>query len=322
MKILKKLTALLLCALLLCAPLTAFADSTSFTCYGDDLSSEQYQKVLDLLGSDYANDTFIPVTIDDERALLGHVVSADKIGSRSLSSARVTLQPEGSGIQVETHNINWVTPSMYSSALITAGVQNAKIVVAAPVEVSGTAALAGILKAYESASAEEISDLARSVAGSEMVLTGELSDAIGSEEAVELLAMVKQAIADYNLDDYDTLRPYVEQGAYQLGVQLTDDQIDQITELGVKFAQLDFDPQQLSQQLSGIVDNLQKIRLAQEKTLSLLDQLTQLVQKLLDWFNNLFGINLSACSQLFHSLQGMFSFFPSFPCYNLLINHV
>lgn len=287
MRIVKKACALILSAILLLTPAATLADSASFTCYGDDLSSEQYQKVLDLLGSDYTNDTFIPVTIEDERALLGNVVGADKIGSRSLSSARVTLQPEGSGISVTTHNINWVTPSMYSSALVTAGVQNAKIVVAAPVEVSGTAALAGILKAYESASAEELSDHARAVAGSEMVLTGELSDAIGSEEAVELLAMVKQAIADYNLDDFDTLRPYVEQGAYQLGVQLTDDQIDQITDLGVKFAQLDFDPQQLSQQLSNIVDNLQKIRLAQEKTLSALDRIIAMLQKVLEWFNNL-----------------------------------
>ena len=169
------------------------------------------------------------------------------------------------GISVTTHNINWVTPAMYSSALITAGVQDAKIVVAAPMEVSGTAALAGILKAYENASAEE---------------------------AVELLAMVKQAIADYDLDDYDTLRPYVEQGAYQLGVQLDDDQIDQITNLGVRIAKLDLDPQQLSQQLSGIVDNLQKIRLAQEKTQSLLDQLIGMVQKILDWFYRLFGAKI------------------------------
>lgn len=290
MKIVKKLAALMLCAQLLALPVTTLAQGASFTCYGNDLNSDQYQMVLELLGSDYANDIFIPVTIEDERALLGHEISAEKIGSRSLSSARVTLLDEGSGISVETHNINWVTPSMYSSALITAGVSNAKIVVAAPFEVSGTAALAGILKAYETASSEEISDLARTVAGSEMVLTGELSEIIGSEQAVELLAMVKQAIVDYNLDDYDTLRPYVEQGAYQMGVQLTDDQVDQITELGVKIAQLDLDPQQLSQQLSGIVDNLQKIRIAQEKTLSLLDQLTEMVQKLLDWVNKLFGL--------------------------------
>ena len=288
-KIAQKTVSFLLALLLMLMPVSALAESASFTCYGNDLNNDQYQLVLSLLGSDYANDTFIPVTIEDERALLGDVVSADKIGSRSLSSARVTLLDAGSGISVTTHNINWVTPAMYSSALITAGVQDAKIVVAAPVEVSGTAALAGILKAYESASAEEISDLARSVAGSEMVITGELSEIIGSQEAVELLAMVKQAIADYDLDDYDTLRPYVEQGAYQLGVQLDEEQIDQITNLGVRIAKLDLDPQQLSQQLSGIVDNLQKIRLAQEKTQSLLDQLIEMVQKILDWFYRLFG---------------------------------
>lgn len=103
-------------------------------------------------------------------------------------------------------------------------------------------------------------DEAKAVAGSEMVLTGDLADMIGSDDAVELLAMVKNAIAEYHLDDYDSLRPYVEQGAKQLGVQLTEDQIDQITKLGVQIAKLDLDPEKLAGQLNGLVDNIQKIQ--------------------------------------------------------------
>ena len=282
MKFIKKAAALLLAFLMLLVPATAFADETtvtdttdseSFVCYGDDLNSEQFEKVMNLLGADLSKDQLIKVTIDDEKALLGSIISADKIGSRSLSSARVTLTGEGTGISVTTQNINWVTSSMYSSALATAGVDNARIVVAAPVEVSGTAALAGILKAYESAASTQLSDEAKAVAGSEMVLTGDLADVIGSDDAVELLAMVKNAIAEYHLDDYDSLRPYVEQGAKQLGVQV---------------AKLDLDPEKLAGQLNGLVDNIQKIQKVQQSAGSIFTNIKTAVQGFFNWIGSWF----------------------------------
>ena len=297
MKFIKKAAALLLAFLMLLVPATVLADETnvtdtttaeSFVCYGDDLNSEQFEKVMNLLGADLSKDQLIKVTIDDEKALLGSIISADKIGSRSLSSARVTLTGEGTGISVTTQNINWVTSSMYSSALATAGVDNARIVVAAPVEVSGTAALAGILKAYESAASTQLSDEAKAVAGSEMVLTGDLADMIGSDDAVELLAMVKNAIAEYHLDDYDSLRPYVEQGAKQLGVQLTEDQIDQITKLGVQIAKLDLDPEKLAGQLNGLVDNIQKIQKVQQSAGSFFTNIKTAVQGFFNWIGSWF----------------------------------
>ena len=75
-------------------------------------------------------------------------------------------------------------------------------------------------------------------------------------------------------------------------ISAVDEGLAGITDLGVRIAKLDLDPQQLSAQLSGIVDNLQKIRLAQEKTQSLLDQLLEMVQKVLDWFYGLFGTKI------------------------------
>lgn len=288
MKALRRAAALVLLLMMLFQTAYAAEAGTSFTCYGDDLSSEQFQTVVELLGTDLETDTLIKVTIDDEKALLGDLVDADKIGSRSISSARVTLTDEGTGISVTTHNIDWVTPAMYSSALATAGVQNARIVVAAPVDVSGTAALAGILKAYETAASTELSREAKAAAGSEMMLTGNLADLIGSDQAVELLAMVKQAIADYNLDDFDSLRPYVVEGARQLGVSLTDAQIDEITELGVRIAKLDLDPEQLAAQLNGLIDNIQKIQDVQQKASSIFDNIKTAVQGFFDWIGSWF----------------------------------
>ena len=283
---LRRILALTLCLLLL--PLPALAAETSITCYGEDLSAEQYEQVLSLLGADLAADTFLPVTHEDEAALLGDIVPAEKIGTRALSSARVTLREEGAGISVQTHNIDWVTPDMYASALATAGVTDASVVVAAPVPVSGTAALAGILKAYESAAGASLSAAAKEAAGSEMVLTGDLADLIGSDAAVELLRQVKQAIADYNLTDFDSLRPYVVEGARQLGVQLSDEQIDRITELGVRIARLDIDPEQLAQQLQGLAEGAQRLQEISDSAGGFFSRVGGALQRFWSWLTGLF----------------------------------
>ena len=283
---LRRILALTLCLLLL--PLPALAAETSITCYGEDLSAEQYEQVLSLLGADLAADTFLPVTHEDEAALLGDIVPAEKIGTRALSSARVTLREEGAGISVQTHNIDWVTPDMYASALATAGVTDASVVVAAPVPVSGTAALAGILKAYESAAGASLSAAAKEAAGSEMVLTGDLADLIGSDAAVELLRQVKQAIADYNLTDFDSLRPYVVEGARQLGVQLSDEQIDRITELGVRIARLDIDPEQLAQQLQGLAEGAQRLQEISDSADGFFSRVGGALQRFWSWLTGLF----------------------------------
>ena len=283
---LRRMLALTLCLLLL--PLPALAAETSITCYGEDLSAEQYEQVLSLLGADLAADTFLPVTHEDEAALLGDIVPAEKIGTRALSSARVTLREEGAGISVQTHNIDWVTPDMYASALATAGVTDASVVVAAPVPVSGTAALAGILKAYESAAGASLSAAAKEAAGNEMVLTGDLADLIGSDAAVELLRQVKQAIADYNLTDFDSLRPYVVEGARQLGVQLSDEQIDRITELGVRIARLDIDPEQLAQQLQGLAEGAQRLQEISDSAGGFFSRVGGALQRFWSWLTGLF----------------------------------
>ena len=59
---------------------------------GAYVSSHLHLNVTYLLEADPATDTLIPVTHEDEVSLLGDIVPAEKIGSRSLSSARGTLE--------------------------------------------------------------------------------------------------------------------------------------------------------------------------------------------------------------------------------------
>lgn len=70
-------------------------------------------------------------------------------------------------MEVQTHNISRITDEMYLNALMTAGVKDAKVYVTAPFEVSGTAALTGLMKAYETTSGEKISEDVKKVANEE-----------------------------------------------------------------------------------------------------------------------------------------------------------
>lgn len=136
---------------------TVHAASTSrVVTVGANLTKSQRQTVLRDFGSVAVGARQIIINHGDEERLLSGVAPQSQIGTRSISSSAVAMKSRGYGIQVTTHDITWVTPSMYANALATAGVKNAEVIADAPFPVSGTAALAGILTAYQSASGTTI----------------------------------------------------------------------------------------------------------------------------------------------------------------------
>jgi len=116
---------------------------------GADLTPEQVALVYQAFGVQQGSVVQLTVTNAEERAYLEGYVDSSIIGTRSISCVYVELLGSGAGMNVTTSNITWCTPEMYISALATAGITDARIIVAAPFEVSGTAALTGIYKAYE-----------------------------------------------------------------------------------------------------------------------------------------------------------------------------
>ena len=128
---------------------TAFADNTqSRAVIGADLTAEQVAQVYSAFGVQQGTVPQLLVTNAEERQYLEGYVDSSIIGSRSISCVYVELLGSGAGMNVTTSNITWCTPEMYIQALATAGITDARIIVAAPFEVSGTAALTGIYKAY------------------------------------------------------------------------------------------------------------------------------------------------------------------------------
>ncbi len=161
----KKVLCLMLCLLMivsLCSQ--AFAEVLqSRVVIGADLTASQIAAVYSSFGLQRGQVTELKVTNAEERRYLEGLVDRSIIGTRSISCVYVQIMPPGSGISVVTNNITWCTARMYVSALSTAGVTDARIMVTAPVKVSGTAALTGVYKAYEDITGRRLADSAKLV---------------------------------------------------------------------------------------------------------------------------------------------------------------
>ena len=210
----KKWLSLLLVMTMLCAGTIQAQDAgTGVLALGADLSSDQRATVLSEMGiteAEAASYETVTITNDMEHQYLDESLGSSVVGSHSLSSVLLIPQESGAGLTVETHNINYCTIAMYRNALLTAGVQDAKVIVAAPMPISGTAALIGAVKAYETYSGTTVSDEAINAATDELVLTGELSDELDSEQISDLIAYLKQQIAEKGLDDPGKLKEELE----------------------------------------------------------------------------------------------------------------
>ena len=265
----KKWLSLLLVMTMLCAgTIQAQAAGTGVLALGADLSADQRATVLSEMGiteAEAASYETVTITNDMEHQYLDASLGASVVGTHSLSSVLLIPQESGAGLNVETHNINYCTISMYRNALLTAGVEDAKVIVAAPSPMSGTAALVGAVKAYETYSGTTVSDSVLETAADELVLTGQLSEDLDSEKISDLIAYLKQQIAENHLDDPDKLADLVRQAAKEMGITLTDEQVSQIVDLLLKLSKLDIDPDKLAKQAKELYNKLESLGITVDK---------------------------------------------------------
>lgn len=260
----------------------AYADSSTVVTLGKDLNSEQKNQMLEMFNVKESEVTIIEINNQEEREYLEGIASEAQLGSRTISSAYVELLEEGSGISVETYNISWVTKEMYGSALVTAGVKNAKIIAAAPFNVSGTGALTGIIKAFEKATGKEISEEQKQVANEEVYQTGELGDEIGQEKASDLIRIVKEEIVSKDIKDSDDIKKVILEIAGGLDINLKVDQIDKITDLMEKIGKLNLNTEEIKNQLKDIGKKI-------DDTIKNNEEVRSLLQKILDAIKDFFA---------------------------------
>ena len=232
---------------------TIKASDKPYLALGADLNDSQRATILSIMGIDAANLSnydVVYVTNAEEHQYLDSYISSSQIGTRSLSSVVIVQRDKGSGLNISTTNINYCTVGMYKNALTTAGVTDADIIVAGPTPISGTAALVGVLKAYQEMTGKEISDSVVDTALNELVLTGQLEDSlkgVSDAEVEEFIAYIKALIAKDDLTDDAGINGAIDEACEKYGVTLSDDERQQIIDLIKKINSLGID-------LNGLVD--------------------------------------------------------------------
>ena len=194
---------------------------------------------------------------------------------------------EGEGLDVTTSNINWCTSQMYVSALATAGITDAKIIVAAPFEVSGTAALTGVYMAYEDITGETLDETAKLVSTQELTLTAELAEKIGSYDSVEIVNELKLLLGETKNMTDEQLRREIESIASDLGVSLTDTQISQLISLCRGLEKLN--PEQLKEKVESVQNTIAKLGQAKETVSNFFEGVKNVWNSIVDFFKGLFA---------------------------------
>ena len=292
----KLLSVILAVVMLVSSGVTAMAaeDDTPILALGANLSEEQKAVVLDLLGVDSAElDRYevIYVTNEMEHQYLDAYLDAGVIGTRALSSVLIQPAEKGSGLNVTTHNISYCTIDMYKNALITAGLEDADVIVAGPTSLSGTAALIGAVKGYEVMTGEEVGEECLEAAVNELVVTGELGDVLGdSETASDMIAYIKQQIIEQGVNSDADIETIIRNAMKEFNISLSDEDVAKLVDLMSKISKLDIDVDALAKQAGDLYEKLKGMGLDLDNidTEKVGNFLTRFLGSIIDFFSSLF----------------------------------
>ncbi|MBS7403484.1 MAG: DUF1002 domain-containing protein [Oscillospiraceae bacterium] len=286
----KKVVSVFLAAVLLTSVCAAFAieKGESRAVIGADISAEQKAAVYSSFGVEQGAVSELIVTNAEERSYLDGLVDPSIIGTRSISCVYIEILGEGDGLEVSTSNISWCTKDMYINALVTAGIDDAKVIVTSPISgISGTAALTGIYKAYEDITGQQLDEVAKLAGTQELVITAELADEIGSYDAVlivnELKLILDQTV---NMTD-DEVRAEIEYVADQYDITVSEGQKDQLVKLCRSLEKLN--PEQLKEKVESVQNTLKKLASAKETAANVSESVKKFFDAVSNFFAKLFS---------------------------------
>ena len=233
-----------------------FADSFKSVTLGGDLSDTQKKEMLKNFGVNKNDANILEVTSEEEHKYLGKVATESQLGNKSISCSYVEPTEKG-GLVVTTENLTWVNDGMIKNALITAGIQNAKVKASAPFKVSGTAALTGILKGFENSSTgKKIDENKNEAANEELVTTGNIGEKIGSNDATNLMNDIKKEVIKEKPGTEKEISKIVDKATEEYKANLTEQDIANIKAVMGKINNLDLNYNNLKDQLDDVTNQL------------------------------------------------------------------
>ena len=270
-----------------CASVFAAHEGEKRAVIAADLDEDEIDQIYKDFGIERGSVTELRVTNADEREYLEGLVADEKIGNVALSCVYIETLEEGDGLQMSIMNIKWCTEEMYLNALTTAGVSDAVVKISAPHPVTGTAALTGIYKAYEDITGEDLNEEAKIAAAEELIVTGQLADLIGSEEATQIINELKKILDEtQNMTD-DEVREEIRKIADDYNVEISESQIDQLLKLVRSLEGLDVE--QLKEKITGFANTLEKAGKVSDTMTKVGEKIGGFFRSVGNFFKNLFS---------------------------------
>jgi uncharacterized protein YpuA (DUF1002 family) len=213
------------------------------------------------------------------KGITGRTYSSKQI----FSSAMVDLSyNNGIKIIVDKSKIGVVTPKMYANALKSSGIENGYVVVTAPVQSSGEAALTGVLKSYEVAVGTPIPESAKKAATEELYTEDQIANQTGQnpDKIADLFEQVKNEVQKQNLQDPAQIKVIVINIANNMNINISDQQAQQIANTIANSQKVQGDLTVFKQQLQNVTNQV-------SQSGGILDQIMGYIQAAIDYIKGL-----------------------------------
>lgn len=271
--------------------------------YGGGLSEDQVNQTADLLDIDSRDNVAeTPALGQDLQTYLGYGSGSD---SSMISSVLVQRSGNNSGVNVDIvtpENITRITEEQYMNAAITAGVEDANIMVAAIRPVTGESALTGVYKAFD-VNGEDLEQDRMVVAQEELETTNEIANDLSEEDSARLnqaMAEIKRDLAELKeqvdgLATREDIERIINEALerHDLDQVITEVQINQLIVLFENYQQTSaIDSDKVLEQLNNFTNTLQDrfgdvIQQAEDS--GLLDSIANFFRELWDTLMSLFN---------------------------------
>ena len=135
-------------------------------------------------------------------------------------------------IDVDSSKITLVTPSMYKSALDSAGISRGYVKITSPVVATGESALAGVMKSYEESTGKVIPQEVKDAANNEIYTESEIVENTGAsaDDVARIMTEVKEQVASQNTTDRQTIINIVNNVVNNYNINITDSDINNIVD--------------------------------------------------------------------------------------------
>lgn len=240
---------------------TVFADQFNVITLGANLTTAQKDDMLKYFNAKEGSYQLLTINNKEEREALKGIATEAEIGNKTISCSYVQPTEKGSGINVKTVNLTWVTAAMITNTLVTAGVNDANVIAAAPFQVSGTGALTGILKGFEDSTGEKLNNKKKELANKELIVTGNLADNsnVGKEKAAAVVNDVKTEVIKDKAKDQQAVNNIINNVTNNYNVNLTPENKKELQDLMVNIGKQDYNYDELKNTLNKIGNNINEI---------------------------------------------------------------